>query len=59
MTDKEKLSNKDLLKVGMQGLDMALQHIMEMEGAGGQALAHFIHAALTFGETLLSSVDDQ
>jgi hypothetical protein len=57
--DGTKIEDIDLLKGGLQHLDDALALIMEMECAGGSALAHFLHAALTFGEKLVEAVDAQ
>lgn len=57
--DKEKMPEHELLKNGLQHLDLALSFIMEMEGAGGSALAHFLHSSLTFGEALLEAIDGQ
>ncbi len=53
------LSDDELLKEGLMRLDDALALIMEMESAGGQALAQIVHAALTFGEKLVEAVDAQ
>lgn len=53
------MTNENILKQGLQHLDDALMFIMELEGVQGEALAHFIHAALTFGEKLITPVDAQ
>ena len=61
MTDEivQKPSDLELLKDGMMRLDDALASIMELDCAGAQALAHFLHSALSFGEKLIESIDAQ
>ncbi len=51
------IPDDELLKAGLLHLDSALMNIMAMQSASGEALAHFIHAAFTFGEKLLTPVD--
>ncbi len=57
----EKLSEEELLKGGLIKLDDALSFFMEMEGAAGQTIAHFLHAAFLLGEKILEAeaVDGQ
>lgn len=53
-------TDDELLATGLEKIDDALACIMEMKSEGSLALAHFLHAVLTFGEQLAStSVDVQ
>jgi len=59
MSEAIQMTELELLEQGLKKLDDALSFLMEMEGAGGQVLAHFVHAALTMGEKIIEAYNTQ
>ena len=59
MSEEIKMSEQDLVVEGIKVLDDALSYFMDMEGETGKVIAHFLHAALTIAEKLLTPVDAQ
>jgi hypothetical protein len=51
--DMGEIPDSVLLQDGLYGLDKALESIMEMKEPEGQALAFFIHAAISYAEQLI------
>lgn len=47
------INKEELLKIGLQYLDDALRHLMEIKGCEkGKALAGIVHGAIVFGEAI-------
>lgn len=53
------MTQAELIRAGLEKLDDALAFFDEVECAGGQAVAHFLHSTTTFAEQLLEAVDAQ
>lgn len=48
-----KPNNEELIQAGLELLDNALSHFMEIDDSEhGKALANIVHGALVFGETI-------
>lgn len=54
----EQPSDEVLLSATLEHLENALAFVMEMESKEGQALAHFLHAAMVYGVSIEEPDED-
>ncbi len=55
---KELYTDKELLESTLEHLDNALAYAMEIQSKEGQALAHFLHSSMVYGESIEGPDED-